>query len=398
MRKGKGDLESEVTVIGAGPSGCFISYLLAKEGMKVIVVEKKKKPWLPLKCAGLVSDRINEIIKLPRKLILNKCDEALLNFPKNKKVLVKGKERAFVIDRIKFDKFLFELAKSSGVTFLLGERFEDFEVKRNKLIVHTGKRKIASTVLVGADGAVSRVRKVLGLKIEVVEGFQARIRMKKHQPNRVELIFDKGISDFFSWIVSEGGEICRVGVMSSEKSKIALRKLFKLLEIPGGKVIDYQFGFIPRLFCKKMSGERVILVGDAAAQTKASTGGGIITGLIGSKVGAECILKAFEEQCFTSKFFRENYDKVYYKTLGKELKLSYFLSQVLRELNNEDLFLVSKVFSSQAFSGVIGEHGDMEIYSKWLFPLLREKHFLSLALLLILKHPSLILDILHIGH
>ena len=392
MKKGKGDLESDVTIIGAGPCGCFLAYLLAKEGFRIIVVEKKRIPWLPLKCAGLISDRINEILKVPKSIILNRCNESVLEFPNGEKVVISGKERAFVIDRIKFDKFLFKLAKSEGATFLLGEKFERLELKRSCVIAFTRKRKITSKLLVGADGTLSKVRKTLGLRTEKVEGFQVRARTK-YKLNRVKLLFDKRIVDFFSWVIPESNNVCRVGVMCSKGSKTALRKLLKRVKIRESEIIDYQFGFIPSFFSRRMSGERVILVGDAAAQTKASTGGGIVTGLLGSKVASKCISKSLKEGCFTSNFLKKNYDDVYYMKIGKELRKAYFLSKVLRKLSNRDLSSLSKFFSNDEILRVIGKEGDMEYYGKWLKPMFSKKAFLAISFLFLLKHPTLLKDV-----
>jgi len=392
MREGRGGSESKVTIVGAGPCGCFLAYLLEKNGIEVKVIEKKGIPWLPLKCAGLVSDRIKEIIKIPEEIILSECNVAILRFPGNREVVIKGKEKAFVIDRIKFDKFLFEVAEGEGAKFFLREDFKTFKLRNNCVAIFTGKRRINSKVLVGADGTLSKVRRNLNLKIRYVEGFQARVKMK-HKLNEVELWFDKGIADFFSWIVPESENVSRAGVLCSRNSKLSLRKFLK--KIKAKDIIDYQFGYIPSYFSKKMSGERIILVGDAASQAKASTGGGIVTGLLGSKIGSKCIVNAFEENCFSSKFFRENYDEAYYKEIGKELKRAYFLSRALREFNNSDLLSLRKLISNEGIQKIIRESGDMELYGKWLKPIFLELSFLKTSLIFILRHPTL-LGLIHL--
>ncbi|MCW1307210.1 MAG: hypothetical protein QXW22_01560, partial [Candidatus Nanoarchaeia archaeon] len=165
----------------------------------------------------------------------------------------------------------------------------------------------------------------------------------------------------------------------------SFQRLKKLLSMVGAReVINYQAGMIPYGILKRMSSEHLLLVGDAASQVKASTGGGLVTGFIGARTAFNCILNGD----FSERALVEHYDKVYLTSIGRELRLSYYCSLILRGLDNEDLSNLSKVLKKAEIRKIIYECGDMELYSKFVRKLL----FKSLGDLfpILLKHPSLI--------
>ena len=61
-----------ISIIGAGPAGSHLAYLLAKKGQEVNIYEDHKSIGNPVQCTGLVTDSIHQILKLPKKVIVNK--------------------------------------------------------------------------------------------------------------------------------------------------------------------------------------------------------------------------------------------------------------------------------------------------------------------------------------
>ena len=67
-------------------------------------------------------------------------------------------------------------------------------------------------------------------------------------------------------------------------------------------IIEYQAGLIPVYNPRqKAQKENILLIGDAAAQVKATTGGGIIQGL----TAAECAANSISENISYEKAWRE---------------------------------------------------------------------------------------------
>ena len=44
-----------ITIVGAGPAGSYLAYLLAKQGEKVIVLEEHSAVGSPVQCTGIVT-------------------------------------------------------------------------------------------------------------------------------------------------------------------------------------------------------------------------------------------------------------------------------------------------------------------------------------------------------
>ena len=140
----------------------------------------------------------------------------------------------------------------------------------------------------------------------------------------------------------------------------------KLLEKVKGKVVARQAGAIP-IYDDKIKTSfqnRVFLIGDAAAQVKASTHGGIIPGMI----AASELNKAIR----TGK----NYEKLWKKRLGRDLKMHLLIKKMMDRFNEKDYDYLLKLVDNLKVKEVI-ETYDREFPSKFAFKLLlREPRFL----------------------
>ena len=67
-----------ITIIGAGPAGSYLAYLLAKKGKEVTLIEEHKKVGSPVQCTGIVTGSIKKFIKLPDKVVANKCNKVVV--------------------------------------------------------------------------------------------------------------------------------------------------------------------------------------------------------------------------------------------------------------------------------------------------------------------------------
>ena len=111
-----------ITVIGAGPAGCYSAYLLAKAGKEVQVFEEHSEIGYPIQCTGLVTSSINEILKIKKDAIVNEIDKVRI-FSKNECLDLKLKNKNLVLDRKKFDNYVADLAISKGTKIFLNYKF-----------------------------------------------------------------------------------------------------------------------------------------------------------------------------------------------------------------------------------------------------------------------------------
>jgi len=333
----------DAIIVGAGPIGCKLGELLGKENINTIILEEHPEIGKPAHCTGLVSHRIPKLSGASSDVIVNKVKKAsFYSFDKNYLEL-KSRKKVYVIDRVKFDEELSELAKNY-VEIKTSTRFEDFKRKRNYIAVKTKKEILKSKILIGADGPNSTVAYNARIKLpdNILTGLQVRIK-SKYKTDGVELWFSKEISsDFFGWVVPENEEWARVGIATSDN---VVKHLNYFLNHRFGKKIEPKDNTAGRIrfgLIKDSVSSNVLLVGDAATQVKPFSGGGLIYGLIGARVANEACIKAFEKEKYSYKFLKENYDEVWRQKLSWPITKGLLYSKIIHSLSDNQLsFLFS---------------------------------------------------------
>ena len=319
----------DVAVIGCGVAGCFVSKLLSEKGLKVIAIEEHPTPGKPNKCTGLVSWRIKNLVDLDESLIQNTVRRAEFISPKGEKLELKSKKPVIVIDRKKLDYKLYKESLEAGTEIKTKERFIDFKYVDNGVEIITNKGKYFSKILVGADGAFSRVAATAGLKqpSNIFYGLQATVK-GNYEKDKVELWFGKKIApEFFGWVVPISPNKAKVGIASKKKPLKYFN--FFLKKRCRSKAKPDTAGIIRFGLMKKTVGNRLLLVGDAAAQVKPFSGGGIVYSLIASRIAVLTIRKAINQENYSEEFFMKNYDKLWKEKLAAGIKKGMFIRKVL---------------------------------------------------------------------
>ncbi|MBI2129428.1 NAD(P)/FAD-dependent oxidoreductase [Candidatus Woesearchaeota archaeon] len=359
-----------ISIIGAGPAGCYAAYLLAKSGKEASVFEEHPKIGFPVQCTGIVTDEINNILKLNKDAILNKISKARIFSPNGNFLELKLKNENIILDRAKFDRHLAEMAEKEGARVFLNNRFVKYA--NNKTIIKNLKNKTAKKIktdyLIGADGPNSSVAKSAGLfgKRKFLFGKQARIKLKNE--NIVEFYPHIGS---YAWVVPENEEIARIGVAAYDGVNDVFLNFLNSLKMNNKKIINYQSGLIPLYDPEiRIQKNNVFLLGDAAAQVKATTGGGIVYGLNAAKILADCILR------------NNDYGKECKKMIGKDLWLHLKLHDIMKKFSDNDWNLLIDLLNKKETKKTIEKH-DREYPSKILFRIL-------------LKEPRLLYFLRHI--
>jgi geranylgeranyl reductase family protein len=275
-----------ISIIGAGPVGCFLAQKLAAAGLKVELFEEHEKTGLPIQCTGLLTPEIQKILPLNKAFIVNTFDAVEVFAPDNSSAKVPVKE--FLVDRYKFDNYLLKKAIATGVKINYSHRFKSYQDKQAVFQTKTGTKRVKTDILIGADGPLSQVAKTAGLynKREFFIGIQATIQ-GKFNPKTYQTYFGNMAPGFFAWIVPESDTTARVGLATRKNARLHFENFIK----GKGKVIAMQSGIIP-IYDKKQKVQKhnVYLVGDAATLCKATTGGGLVPGLKSANILADCII------------------------------------------------------------------------------------------------------------
>jgi flavin-dependent dehydrogenase len=206
-----------------------------------------------------------------------------------------------IIERAKLIPGLAREAQESGAQISFDTRFLGLSPNANGIRVQVesgGQRdELHAENLVGADGAASRVARTGGwAPIETVPLVQAIVRLPKDCPvDTTRVWFVPDDTPYFYWLIPESAERAALGVIG-EDGRDTARCLARFLEKKGMEPLEWQGARIPVyrrwVPVKRRVGKgNVYLVGDAAAQVKVSTVGGIVTGFRGAQGVAESILR-----------------------------------------------------------------------------------------------------------
>ncbi len=358
-------MQYDVVVVGASVSGCRTAELIAKNGYKVLVVEEHKEIGRPLKCTGLVSHRLLELIpNLPKKIILNKVKRAKFFSPNRNHFMLNSRKPVYIIDRSKLDKHLCENARKAGAEIRISTRFEGSRYVGDGIEVKTSKGVLRTKILVGADGANSIVAKSAGLKMpeEVFIGIQTTAK-GNFDSESVELWFGSPVCpNFFAWVVPENKDHARVGLATNKNPKKYFEKFLKKRI---GKVSEPDVGGAIRVgLMKKTVADRILLVGDAACQIKPFSGGGIVYGLIGSEYCADACVSALQKSKFDAKFLMNEYDRKWKKRLAIPIRKGLIYKNLLHKFSNEKLNILFSTSKKLKLTKIL-ESFDMDLLGKY---------------------------------
>ncbi len=326
-----------ISIIGAGPAGSAVAYLLAKAGKDVTIYEEHGSVGEPVQCTGIVTSALNKLVKPSPEFIVNEIRYARIYSPARKNIEIKMAKPNIIIDRWAFDNYLCDKALAAGAKLALNSRFLGFSGDKLRIKDKQNQKSasIAGSVVIGADGPLSSVARSAGIfgSRELLTGMQAVAYMKND--NAVE--FYPYISTF-GWVVPENQGRVRIGVLGKHNTVASFKKLLKLKGIKDKHIIEKQGGIVPiynnrlRTYSSSLN-RRVYLVGDAAAQVKATTGGGIVQALIAAKCLADSIIQ------------NKDYEKEWKKELGRDLWLHLAARRVMDKFSSKDWNRMIEIFS-----------------------------------------------------
>jgi len=324
----------DIIIVGGGPAGCFTASLL-QEKFKVLVLEEKKKAGGKA-CSGLVSKDIRKFIPVDG-LVENEINDCVLYSPSGKKHNLGIKQGTFALDRDKLDTFL--AGRVENISF--GNKVEKIQVEKEKVKIKTNKEQFEAQLVIGADGHNSIVRRAFDVKpMQSVLGLMTMV-VEKDDSGFFEVWFDSGkVKDGFLWRIPRGNRV-EYGVLGTGVKFEMMEDFFKLK----GKncKCERRASPIPTGFHKTYF-DRTLLIGDAAAQTKPWSFGGIYYGMVGGKIAAEVIKKAFDKHDFSEKVLKE-YEIKWRKELGDSISMGMMFREFYKGLDNrkiEEGFEVAK--------------------------------------------------------
>jgi len=395
-----------IIVVGGSSCGSFSAFSAAKAGADVVVFEEHKAVGMPSHCAGHLSlsglKRLG-LLPLPDKVVENTFKSAVFYSPCGNEFWVRfSSPVTCVVDRELFDKHMVDLAMKAGVEYRLGTRAESLildngSVKGIVISREGEKETLPSSIVIDAEGVSSNLLKKAGYptlnRSAVVNAVHAEVdNINDVESDTVEIYLGRKYAlGFYAWIIPKRDGSAKIGLAAKtgnlkeylqrfmHNHPIASKKLKK------SKIVKKSFhpitlgGAISRTYHNGL-----LIVGDAASQVKPTTGGGIIFGLMCSKIAGEVAAKAVMNKNYSAKLLSQ-YQYRWKKTIGFELTALRYLRLMLNRLSDNEFDELIKLCSKLKLSKILEEHGDPDFEGASLIRMLRHPVTLVVSLYFLLS-------------
>ena len=196
-------------VVGGGPGGLACATMLAQQGARVVLAERKPAIG-PKVCAGGIT--WHGLIKhVPAHLIEREFPEQVIVSPRQRIVVAEKNPIIATINRERLGQWMAEQAEAAGVTLLTGTRVAGLEHGKRRWNGRMGSVCISGlTHLVGADGSNSLVRRFLGLPT-MAHGHWSQLYAPGEQPRMEWHLHPELFGSGYGWIFPHSAA-CSIGV------------------------------------------------------------------------------------------------------------------------------------------------------------------------------------------
>ena len=372
----------DVVVIGAGPAGGYLAGKVASAGYEVALVEEHREVGEPIQCGGLVTPRVFDYVKC-KETIIGSVHGAELYSPSGRRLVIDGHQtEAVVVQRALFDRAIATDAVRKGAHTFLGAQAQGATRANggvDVVIDQDGASKtLTCKILIGCDGVRSNVAKWFNIlrPKKIIPGFEIEMVGVRGDPGLVTLFIGNEIAPgFFGWIIPSG-DTARVGLCVGEGNAYAyLERMLRRPEVlqytKGAQPILYIAGGIPLGFPKRTYADNVLVVGDAACQAKAVSGGGIFTALTCSDLASTTAIQALEAQDYSSKMLHR-YHRAWTRSIGKELRKDLAIHESFSKLTDTQFEELFDIFDNARMQELIEKKGDIDFPSKVGWALIKE--------------------------
>jgi geranylgeranyl reductase family protein len=330
----------EVAIIGAGPAGATLACELLQGGLKPLVLDKAAFPRIKVCAGGLTLKTFKFLPPDLGPVLEDEIHRVQLSFNLSRTFTKAWHQPLlYTVARPRFDAFLMEGVRQAGGEFGEGERLEKITPgPGDSFTLITSRRLITAQVVVGADGARSRVARGAGLQpVDFWHlGLQTEVPrhlVRKSPPAYTGTIFlDMGtMADGYAWIFPRG-EVLVVGVGGPLPQGPQLKgyhaRLLAHLGL-GEHVFPLAAHLVPhRVTPRPITRGRVLLVGDAAGLADFWTGEGIFFALQSAHLAARQILRFFRGEAGALGDYQARVDR----EITPELTAGYQFSKLFNYL------------------------------------------------------------------
>jgi geranylgeranyl reductase family protein len=359
----------DAIVVGAGTAGCLAAKTIAEKGLKVCIIEKKKREDIGEKiCGDALGEHHLKTLGLEKPTggeLEARIDGIKIYSPDENTVFTIADKDfvGYLLNRRLFGQWILKKATDKGAVLQDSMNFRSPIFEKGAVVGLTAKNMVTgkvaemrSKVVVDASGYFGMVRKQLpaelGIDREIenqdVEACYREIRQLKQEnenTNFCEIYLNQKASPGgYIWIFPKGGARVNVGLgilMRGKSYPNPKQQLydtaFKKPIFDGSLVLTAGSWFDPvRRPWDNMVGNGVMLVGDAASLVNPIHGGGIGPSMLSGYFAGQQIVEALGKGEPTKEALW-NYNKKYIETYGKKQGALDIFKMFLLSCSDEDL-------------------------------------------------------------
>ncbi len=358
-------MNADVVVVGASACGSLAAKAAAANGAKTLLLEEDPAPGKFHKCSGLYSKRGLQTLGVDyNPFLVNEIKGANIHAGKHVFTVSRKETIALVLNRQQLDEQLCRDAVASGAELKLNQRITR---RTNEGGIASAKCDFSFRYLIGADGVNSAVAYLYKFP-PIGNGNIAMCYEAEYdncnlvEKDKVDVFLDaKLFPGFFGWIIPSGKKKARIGFGTTKHSavKSGFEKFFQLPAVKAAKGTDAVklrefWHAIPLRVRKKTQFENILLVGDAAGQTKSTSGGGVIFGGQCAQIAGEIAAR----NCSGNENL--SYEYAWRKKFGSVLKSHRVVRKVFDALPSPLHKLTVLGFDKLWVNKLIQKFGDMD--------------------------------------
>lgn len=359
----------DAIVVGAGTAGCLAAKTIAEKGLKVCIVEKKKREEIGEKiCGDALGEHHLKTLGLEKPTggeLEAKIDGIKIYSPDENTIFTIADKDfvGYLLNRRLFGQWLLNKATDKGAVLLDNMNFRSPIIEKGAVVGLTAKNmktgKVAemrSKVVVDASGYFGMVRKQLPASMgidrdianEDVEACYREIRQLKQEIENTRFceiyLNQKASPGGYVWIFPKGGARVNVGIGTcmrktgypNPKEQLYATAIKKPI-FEGSLVLTGGAWFDPvRRPIDNMVSNGVMLVGDAASLVNPIHGGGIGPSMLSGYLAGQQIVEALNKGEPTKEALW-GYNKRYIDTYGKKQGTLDIFKMFLLSCSDDDL-------------------------------------------------------------
>ena len=370
----------DVIVVGAGPAGCSSAYLLAKAGLRVLLVERGRSAGSKLLWGGKAyAQPIREVWpELDKEAPIHRwVTRERFSFVWGDRVLTieykLGKSVAFTSYLPELVSWMARKAESAGAILVEDVRVDEIVVENGRVVgVRSGNDIVRADIVIDAEGANRMLLEKLGLAERLNVNSSVALGVKETlslDPRLIEERFNLDKGEGLAWLVA--GDITRglpgggfiytmrdsisIGLVipigpaarAAEEGTLKehvseLIESFRLhpyfnrfwreadvIEYGGRMTLEGGLSMMP----KRLYAPGLLVVGDAAGflVNTGYTIRGVDTAVYSGKLAAETVIEALNKGGFTEDNLKSYEDKVRRSYIYRELKAHSAIEDVMRD-------------------------------------------------------------------